>query len=257
MATTASLLRLSGKVCIVTGASSGLGRSIALGYAREGAIVVCADLQQQARADVNGEGSFSTDDIIRSSGGKSIFVQTDVSKAPAVEAMVQKAVAEFGRIDVIHDTPEESWDLTIAVNLKSVFLTCKYTIAQMLQQEKLGDEDRGWIINLSSIFGIVASQRMPSYAASKGGVSNLTRQVALDYASEGIHCNAICPGYTETAIFADTMRFADREEIRSRHPLHGTGQPQDVVGAAIFLASPEARWITGVSLPVDGGYTAR
>ncbi|KAF4949297.1 hypothetical protein FSARC_13504 [Fusarium sarcochroum] len=266
--------RLAGKVCIVTGSSSGLGRSIALGYSREGAVLVCADLQQNARADVNGEESISTDELIRSNGGKAIFVQTDVSKASAVEALVSKAVAEFGRIDVlvnnagisveagkkacrIHETPEEWWDLTIAVNLKSIFLTSKYVIAQMLQQEKSESGDRGWIINMSSIFGVVGGYTVPSYSASKGAVSNLTRSVALDYAKDGIHCNAICPGYTETAIFADTTKIHDADRIRAKHPLHGTGTPQDLVGAAIFLASQEARWITGVCLPVDGGYTAQ
>ncbi|KAF4467733.1 oxidoreductase yxbg [Fusarium albosuccineum] len=264
--------RLSGKVCIITGASSGLGRSIALGYSREGASIVCADLRHHARLEINGEGSISTDELIRSKGGKAIFVQTDVSKAAEVEALVAKTVAGFGRIDVlvnnagisveagkkplkIHETPEESWDLTMAVNLKSVFLVSKYVIAQMLQQEKFESGDRGWIINISSIFGIIAGAHIPSYAASKGAVSNLSRQVAIDYAKDGIHCNAICPGYTETAIFADTIKYSSKEKLQSLHPLHGTGAPEDIVGSAIFLASPEARWITGVCLPVDGGYT--
>ncbi|KAM6521660.1 hypothetical protein FSOLCH5_006416 [Fusarium solani] len=266
--------RLPGKVCIVTGASSGLGRAIALGYSREGASVVCADLQPKARLDVNGEEAISTDELIRSKGGKAIFVQTDVGKATAVEALVRKTVAEFGRIDVlvnnagisaeagnkplkIHETPEEWWDKTMNVNVKSIFLTSKYTIAQMLKQEKPETGDRGWIINISSIYGIVAGRNISSYCASKGAVSNLTKQVALDYAKDGIHCNAICPGYTETAIWADTIKHNDMESIRSLHPLHGTGVPEDLVGAAIFLASQEARWITGVCLPVDGGFTAQ
>ncbi|KAM5385545.1 hypothetical protein ACJZ2D_000744 [Fusarium nematophilum] len=266
--------RLANKVCIVTGSSSGLGRSIALGYAREGGIIVCADLQPHARAKVNGEESISTDDLIRSKGGRAIFVQTDVSKASAVEALVARTVQEFGRIDVlvnnagisieagkpalrIHETPEDWWDVTMAVNTKSIFLACKYAIAQMLKQENTESGDRGWIINISSIFGIVAGGTIPAYCASKGAVSNLTRQVALDYAKDGIHCNAICPGYTETAIFADTIKIHDMEAIKAKHPLHGTGTPEDLVGAAIFLASQESRWITGVCLPVDGGYTAQ
>ena len=165
----------------------------------------------------------------------------------------------------------------------------------MLKQEKNEDGDRGWIINISSILGVVGGYTVrksssprnltcadwkASYAASKGAVTNLTRSVALDYAKDGIHCNAICPGCkshnlkpppractsdgltrnptdTETAIFADTIKMHSKEDIRAKHPLHGTGKPQDIVGAAIFLASAEARWITGVNLPVDGGYTAQ
>ncbi|KAG8357985.1 hypothetical protein FVEN_g4445 [Fusarium venenatum] len=274
MSTSTLGTRLKGKVCIVTGSSSGLGRSIALGYSHEGALLVCADLQQDARAQLNGEEEISTDELIRHRGGKAIFVQTDVSKRTAVEELVTRTVIQFGRVDVlvnnagisieagktpcrIHETPEEWWDLTMAVNLKSIFLASKYAIAQMLKQERNESGDRGWIINISSIFGVVGGYTIPSYAASKGAVSNLTRSVALDYAKDGIHCNAICPGYTETAIFADTIKMHDKESIRAKHPLHGTGTPQDLVGAAIFLASQEARWITGVCLPVDGGFTAQ
>ncbi|EGU76869.1 hypothetical protein FOXB_12605 [Fusarium oxysporum f. sp. conglutinans Fo5176] len=270
MATSTFGPRLAGKVCIVTGSSSGLGRAIALAYSHEGAHLVCADLQPAARASVNGEEDVNTDELIRSNGGQAIFVETDVTKTAAVEQLVSRAVIQFGRIDVlvnnagisveagkeprrVHETPEDWWDLTLAVNLKSIFLVSKYVIAQMLKQDKSETGDRGWIINMSSIFGLVGGY-------TNGGVTNLTRTIALDYARDGIHCNAICPGYgevTETAIFADTIKTRDRDLIRSRHPLHGTGSPQDLVGAAIFLASQEARWVTGVNLPVDGGYTAQ
>ncbi|KAF4500108.1 short-chain alcohol dehydrogenase [Fusarium agapanthi] len=290
MATSTFGPRLAGKVCIVTGSSSGLGRAIALAYSHEGAHLVCADLQPAARASVNGEEEVNTDELIRSNGGQAIFVETDVTKTAAVEQLASRAVIQFGRIDVlvnnagisveagkeprrVHETPEDWWDLTLAVNLKSIFLVSKYVIAQMLKQDKSETGDRGWIINMSSIFGLVGgvtngkknplstafrnANREAAYAASKGGVTNLTRTIALDYAKDGIHCNAICPGFTETAIFADTIKTYDRDLIRSMHPLHGTGSPQDLVGAAIFLASQEARWVTGVNLPVDGGYTAR
>ncbi|KAK2691287.1 hypothetical protein QWA68_010008 [Fusarium oxysporum] len=274
MATSTFGPRLAGKVCIVTGSSSGLGRAIALAYSHEGAHLVCADLQPAARASVNGEEEVNTDELIRSNGGQAIFVETDVTKTAAVEQLLSRAVIQFGRIDVlvnnagisveagkeprrVHETPEDWWDLTLAVNLKSIFLVSKYVIAQMLKQDKSETGDRGWIINMSSIFGLVGGYTNAAYAASKGGVTNLTRTIALDYARDGIHCNAICPGFTETAIFADTIKTRDRDLIRSRHPLHGTGSPQDLVGAAIFLASQEARWVTGVNLPVDGGYTAQ
>ena len=178
------------------------------------------------------------------------------------------------------------------VNAKSVFLGSKYVIPQMLLQEKNSLGDRGWIINISSIYGLTGgkhtcktritcvssrhAKNAASYAASKGAVTNLTRQVARDYAEDGIHCNAICPGCwsclmsqrwelwsvnsrtdTQTAIFLNTIKTADSDEIESWHPLHGVGSPEDLVGAAVFLASDEARWITGINLPVDGGYMIR
>ncbi|KAH7169974.1 hypothetical protein EDB81DRAFT_774176 [Dactylonectria macrodidyma] len=275
MASTTASQRLAGKVCIVTGSSSGLGRAISLAYSREGAIIACVDLRPEARAEIESERQVNTDELVRQNGGRAIFIKADLSKAEEVEAMVQQTVAEYGRIDVlvnnagisieanhaglrIHETPDSTWDITMAVNVKSIFLTSKHTLKQMLLQDAYPSRDRGWIINMSSIYGLVGGHYNCSYAASKAAVSNLTRQVALDYAKDGIHCNAICPGYTQTAIFKNTVAFLDDvERIRSQHPLHGVGVPEDIAGAAIFLASAEARWITGVSLPVDGGYTAQ
>ncbi|RYP43192.1 hypothetical protein DL768_010044 [Monosporascus sp. mg162] len=263
------------KVAIVTGSSSGLGRAIALAYAGEGASVVCADLKPEARAEITAEGAIHTDEQIRRDGGRVIFVKTNVSIAKDVEDLVLKAVSEFGRVDIlvnnagisieadrppagVHETPEETWDTTMAVNAKSVFLGSKYVIAQMLRQEMHSSGHRGWIINMSSIFGLVGGRHNASYAASKAAVSNLTKQVAMDYAEHRIHCNAICPGYTQTAIFVNTIQnLDDVNGIRARHPFGGVGTPQDIVGAAIFLATDEAGWITGICLPVDGGYTAQ
>ncbi|KAJ8116495.1 hypothetical protein ONZ43_g4430 [Nemania bipapillata] len=266
--------RLLGKIAIVTGSSSGLGRAIALAYSGEGAHLVCADLRPDARADVEAELSVTTHELIKKNGGRAIYVQTDVSSSEAVENLVKKAVEEYGRIDIlvnnagisleagnpplkIHETSENVWDVTMAVNAKSVFLTSKFTIGQMLKQDPHPSGDRGWIINISSVLGLIGGTTVSSYCASKGAVANLTRQVALDYADVGIHCNAICPGYVQTAIFVNTVKFVDDKKLQALHPLHGVGSPQDLVGAAIFLASNEARWITGVCLPVDGGYTAQ
>ncbi|KND86421.1 putative oxidoreductase [Tolypocladium ophioglossoides CBS 100239] len=267
--------RLAGKVCIVTGASSGLGRAIALAYAREGATLVCADLQPTARAEISSEVAVDTDELIRRGNGRAIFVKTDVSKSEDFEQLVATAAKGYGRVDVLvnnagisieagrpparlHETPLETWDTTMAVNTRSIFLGCKYAIAQMLKQTELPSDDRGWIINISSIYGLVGGRHNCSYAASKGAVTSLTRSVAMDYADVGIHCNAINPGYTETAIFKNTVSHLDDiDSIRSKHPLHGTGEPKDIAGAAIFLASAEARWITGVNLAVDGGFTAQ
>ncbi|KAI1129409.1 NAD(P)-binding protein [Nemania abortiva] len=266
--------RLAGKVAVVTGSSSGLGRAIALAYSGEGAHLVCADLRPEARADVESELSVTTHDQIKKNGGRAIYVQTDVSVSDEVRGLVEKAVEEYGRIDVlvnnagisleagrppmkIHETLEDMWDTTMAVNVKSVYLASKFTIEQMLKQDLYPSGDRGWIINISSVYGLVGGRAISSYCASKGAVSILTRQVAIDYADVGIHCNAICPGYTRTAIFVNTIKHTDDKELGALHPLHGIGTPQDLVGAAIFLASNESRWVTGVCLPVDGGFTAQ
>ncbi|KAL7952606.1 NAD(P)-binding protein [Trichoderma compactum] len=259
MAEIAQARRLLNKVCIVTGSSSGLGRAISLAYAREGAFLACVDLKPDARQEVEAERAIDTDALIRQNGGRALYIKADVSNAAEGEAMVKATVAEYGRIDVlannagisieagkkalkIHETPEQWWDITMA-----------YVTGQMLSQDKLASGDRGWIINISSIFGLVGGGYIPCYAASKGAVANLTRQIAMDYAEDGIHCNAICPG----SIFVNTTQIHDAEEIRRRHPLHGIGMPDDITGAAVSLASSEARWIIGAMLPVDGGFTAQ
>ncbi|KAI1357887.1 NAD(P)-binding protein [Xylaria arbuscula] len=266
--------RLSEKVAIVTGSSSGLGRAIALAYAREGAAVICADLNREARAEIAEEANLCTDDAIKANSGRATFVKTDVSIAQDFETLVAEAVKAFGRVDIlvnnagismesrqaptpVHETPESVWDTTMAVNVKSVFLGSKYAIRQMLQQEPHRSGHRGWIINISSIYGLVAGKTNPSYAASKAAVVNLAKQVGIDYAEHKIHSNAICPGYTQTAIFKDTIRNMDSfEAIQAMHPM-GLGVPEDIVGAAVFLASDEAKWITGAALAVDGGFTAQ
>ncbi|CAI7609402.1 unnamed protein product [Penicillium glandicola] len=264
--------RLQDKVAIVTGSSSGLGRAIAIRYAQEGAKVVCADLTPTARSQEEAE--ITTYDFIVRDGGQAIFLQTDVGDATQMENLVQTAVKEYGRLDilvnnagisieartpaVLHLTDEATWDTTMRVNTKSVFLGCKYALTQMLAQEPHSSGDRGWIVNISSIMGMIGGPENPSYCASKGAVSNLTRQMALDYAPENIHINAICPGYTQTAIFKETItNLTPWEDLKRRHPLKGPGMPEDIARIAVVLASDDASWVTGVCLPVDGGYTAR
>ena len=266
--------RLLNKVAIVTGSSSGLGRSIAQAYSREGASIVCSDLQPSARALVPEETEINTDDLIRQQGGNAIFVEADVTSSQQMQSLVTKAAQEFGRLDVmvnnagvsletrtpgpVHQATDELWHKTMAINAGSVFYGCKYATGQMLKQEPHPSGDRGWIINLSSIFGVVATSTCPAYCASKGAVSNLTRSVALDYAKYRIHCNAICPGFTRTAIFAETTKnMFGREALDALHPLKGTGVPEDIAKAAVVLASEDASWITGIDFLVDGGYTAQ
>ncbi|KAI9871562.1 MAG: hypothetical protein M1830_002751, partial [Pleopsidium flavum] len=155
-------------------------------------------------------------------------------------------------------TADETFDKTIRVNARSVFLGCKYVTAQMLKQEVHSSGDRGWIINTASILGLVGFPGCASYSAAKGAVVQLTRQVAIDYAAHRIHCNAICPGFTQTAMIASMTNDENtKEKLWAAHPFRGLGEPEDIAKAAVFLASEDASWITGVPLPVDGGFTAQ
>ncbi|KAL1642639.1 hypothetical protein SLS58_005410 [Diplodia intermedia] len=269
-------MRLLNKTAVVTGASSGLGRAIALRYAAEGAKLVCADLAPSARRSGSGAGNDDADadaggdthELIRRRGGEAQFVEADVGEeagmgavvGAAVERMVNNAGVSFEAKTpaVLHLTDDKVWDETMRVNARSVFLGCKYAIAQMLRQEPHESGDRGWIVNISSIMGLIAGPRNPSYCASKGAVSSLTRQVALDYAEHRIHCNAICPGYIQTAIFRETTQnITPWDVLVKRHPFGGPGHAEDVAKIAVTLASDDASWMTGTNIPVDGGFTAR
>ncbi|KAF2458538.1 hypothetical protein BDY21DRAFT_283787 [Lineolata rhizophorae] len=280
--------RLAGKTAIVTGSSSGLGRAIATAYAREGARVCCVDLYPNLRNAINPE-TGKADDInnrvstgvptheflVQQFGGKHIYVRADVTVAADVEAAVATCVRELGRLDImannagisvesthvrvlrVHETSESDYDKTMAINAKSIFLGCKYAIQQMLKQEPLPNcnGDKGWIVNTASVQGYVGYLGTPSYCASKGAAVQLTKQVALDYGPDRIHCNALCPGFLKTAMTQNLQGDAEvLKGINAAHPLGGMGDPEDVARAAVFLASDDARWITGVPLPVDGGF---
>lgn len=279
--------RLQDRIALVTGASSGLGRAICLAYAAEGAKLCCVDLFETPRNHTNAETGKADDYHNRIQGesilqelerlhgpGRAMFVKADVTKAEEVEAAVMKCVENYGRLDImannagisvesthprplgIHETSESDWDKTMAINAKGVFLGCKYALIQMIKQDPLpGQKDRGWIVNTASIQGLVAYHNTPAYTASKGAVAQLTKQVALDYAPHRIHCNAICPGFLRTAMTQNLQNSAEAQaEIDKAHPFGGMGHPEDVARAAVFLASDDVAWITGVNLPVDGGY---
>jgi NAD(P)-dependent dehydrogenase (short-subunit alcohol dehydrogenase family) len=284
--------RLDGKTAIVTGSSSGLGREIAIAYAREGAQVCCVDLYPAPRNAINpatgkaddfnnravGE---ATHEYLQKAGMRAIFVKADLTVAPDVEAAIRACVHEFGRLDIIannagisvesthveplriHETSEEDYDQTMAINAKGIFLGCKYATKQMLAQQPLRNADgsaksRGWVVNTASVQGLVPYYGTPSYCASKGAAVMLTKQVALDYAPDRIHCNALCPGFLKTSM---TQNLQSQPEslvtINASHPLGGMGDPEDVARAAVFLASDDVKWMTGVPLPVDGGYLLR
>ncbi|MCJ1295112.1 hypothetical protein MMC34_006673 [Xylographa carneopallida] len=275
--------RLYNKVALITGASSGLGRAIALAFASHGTkLVVCADLVPSARAEISSEATQSTHDMICDLHGtnKAIFVKCDVTQAAHVADAVAAAVSTGGRLDimvnnaglgvterdaVIHLLDEARWDEVLGVNLRGVFLGTKYAIAQFLRQEPLNRDDegkpqhRGWIINLSSMLGSVGIVGGASaYCASKGAVLNLTKQVAVEYAKERIHCNALCPGFTRTAMMKSLVDSEAAAPLLLGATPWGTwGQASDVAKGAVFLASEDAAWITGIGLPIDGGFLAQ
>ncbi|KAB8219272.1 hypothetical protein BDV33DRAFT_231698 [Aspergillus novoparasiticus] len=261
---------LGGKISIVTGASSGLGRAIALAFHKHGATVVCADRDASSKVPQQ-----PTHELIQAGAGQSIFVPTDVTNASNVKDLVQTVADKFGRVDVmvnnagvapeasnpcpVNNTAEEVFDLTWQVNVRGVFLGCKYAGAQMLRQPRIASHhSAGSIINLSSVLGLVGLSGTPAYAASKGAVLSLTRTVAMDYAPHGIHCNSILPGFTRTPMISSMTEDSEFENtLKESHPLQRIGDPEEIADAAVFLASRYSKGITGVNLSVDGGLHAQ
>ncbi|KAL8747192.1 MAG: hypothetical protein Q9190_000899 [Brigantiaea leucoxantha] len=270
--------RLANRVTAITGSSSGLGRAIALAFAANGACpIVCSDLQPNARHDWGvAEANISTHELIcqRYGKDKAVYVQTDATVAVQMEALVRRAVEVGGRLDVminnagtggtesagkVHEMTEEMWDFVMSVNSRSVFLGCKYAISQFLSQPPHSSGDRGWIINTASMLGLVGLKPGASaYCASKGAVVLLTKQIAVEYGADKIHCNALCPGYLKTPMTAPIYEDKTlREEITALTPWGEWGQAEDVAKCAVFLASDDAAYITGLPMVIDGGYTAQ
>lgn len=256
--------RLTGKVALVTGVGSGIGRAAAHLFAAEGARVVGVDVAADSGA--------ATIRALETDGGAGCFVAADVRDAAAVRAAVTTAVDRYGGLDVLFnvvgvsgrrwgdgptaDCTEAAWDRVLETNLKSVFLCCKYALPEM---ERRGG---GSIVNLSSVLGLVGGDddfATHAYAASKGGIISLTRSIASFYAPGRIRANVICPGLIATGM---SRRAQEDEHVRARlpelHPLGGDfGRPEDVAEAALYLASDAAAFVTGAVLTVDGGWTVR
>ncbi len=259
-------MRLKDRVAIVTGGASGIGRAIARRFAEEGARVIVADITAEPR-----EGGEPTQDVIAAAGGTALFTRTDVSKWDQVDALVGATVARFGRLDVmvnnaaisagkpLLEEDEAGWDRVMAVNLKGVFFGCKRAVQQMLAQEPLGQppgETRGRIVNLSSQHGMISAPNDIAYGVSKAGCAYITRQIATDYAKQGIVCNAVAPGKILTGKPGRAQSPEALARAHSRTPMPRLGAPRDVANAALFLASDEASYMTGVNLMVDGGWMA-
>ena len=250
--------KLQDKVAIITGSRRGIGKGIAIAFAKEGCKVVVSDYVE----DKDGK---NTVDEIKKLGSDAIFVKADVSKERDVKNLVDKAVKKFGKLNIIVNNAgivsfgtadtltEKDWDKVINVNLKGVFFGTKYAAKQMLKQGK-----GGRIINISSIAGLVGFPGISAYCASKGGVTEFTREAALDYASKGITVNAIDPGVIVTDMTKDMIENKEtNKNLLENTPVGRFGKPEDIGNAAVFLALDESSFITGHNLVVDGGWTAR
>ena len=251
---------LEGRISLVTGAGSGIGRATSLVMAREGAAVVVSD--------IDADGGEETLSAIKEAGGEGIFVHADVSRPDDVAALVGQVVSAYGRLDCaynnagiegfmagrLHEYPEDVWDRLIDINVKGVWLCLKHELPQMLQQ------GGGAIVNTASGAGLVGSRRMSAYVASKHAVVGLTKAAALEYARDGIRVNAVCPGIIDTPMVRRLINGRDAEyesSIPIRQPIGRLGTPEEIAESVTWLCSDAASLVTGLAMAVDGGFTAQ
>ncbi len=249
-------MRLKDKVSVITGAGGGMGRVAALRFAAEGSRVVVADNQAAAAEETVRQ--------VRAVGGEAVPVTVDISKEADVKAMIDMAIRKYGRLDVLYnnagimpeddhsvlDTPVEVWDAVMAVNVRGVYLACKYAIPHMVERHS------GSIINVSSFVALLGcSVPQDAYTASKGAVVALTRSLAVQFAPQGVRTNAILPGPVETPLLMDWLVKDEKaKQLRlARNPTGRFGKPDEVVSLALYLASDESAWTNGASLVIDGG----
>lgn len=250
--------RVQNKVALITGGGSGIGRATTMVFAREGAKVVVADY--------NAEGGERTVRMVKDAGGAAIFHAADVSNPKNVEALVNKTVQTYGRLDCAFNnagiegefatTPEctiENWHRIISINLDGVFYCMKYEIAQMLKQ------GGGSIVNTSSAAGLIGLPGGSAYVASKHGVAGLTKTAALEFAKSNIRVNAVCPGFIRTPMVERVLDRGtfDEKRIIESEPINRMGRPEEIAEAVVWLCSDAASFVTGVPMPVDGGYIAQ
>jgi NAD(P)-dependent dehydrogenase (short-subunit alcohol dehydrogenase family) len=257
-------MKLKDKVSIVTGAASGIGKATAINFAREGAPVMCAD--------VNAEGAEATARQIADTGGQAASIRANVAKEDDVKEMVAQTVGRWGRLDVLFNNagigigmpvtqmPVEEWDRLMGINLRGVFLGCKHAIPEMLKN------GGGSIVSTASDAGLRGSAFLSAYCASKAGVILLTKSLAVEWGGQGIRINCVCPGVIQTPILDPLIAMSQQttgatpdqqwKRMGDMHPIGRVGQPEEVAKAVTFLASNEASFITGIAMPVDGGLEA-
>lgn len=249
---------MNGKVALVTGAGAGIGKACALAFARAGASVLVSDVDET--------GGEETVALAEEQGGRASFFRSDVSRSADARALVAAAVESYGGLDYAvnnagiegiqaptAECSEENWDRTIAVNLKGIWLCMRYEIPELL------DRGGGAIVNMASVAGLVGFRNLPAYCASKGGIVQLTKTAALEYATQGIRINAICPGVILTAM-VERLLGSDPENEKAftqLEPVGRFGRPEEIADAALWLCSDAASFVTGHSLTVDGGLVAQ
>jgi NAD(P)-dependent dehydrogenase (short-subunit alcohol dehydrogenase family) len=253
-------MRLQGRVALITGAGSGIGRAMCEAFAAEGATIFAADL--------DGDTAGHTVEIVRATGGTAMAYRADVSRSDDVQGMIQTCLDRFERISVlcnnagigstqtVVDTPEDLWERVFAVNARGIFLGCKYAIPPMIEA------GGGVIVNTASVAGLVGLRNRAAYCASKGAVVALTRAIAIDHVRQNIRCNCLCPGTVDSPWVARLLDqapdpAAERAALVARQPMGRLGTPEEVAKAAVYLASDDAAFITGTAFVIDGGLTAQ